>query len=90
MVLIRFYYYSMYQKQHQFYILFLVYLYLHKGELKGKGPTLFLRWAFSSLFAGLLGAPMWLPALKAYSGGGRLQLRPDYFACADKDPRKNE
>ena len=53
-------------------ILFFTYLYLHSGEWKGKGTALFLRWAFSSLFAGLLGAPMWLPALKAYSGGGRL------------------
>ena len=53
-------------------ILFFAYLYLHSGGLKGKGTTLFLRWVFSSLIAGLLGAPMWLPALKAYSGGGRL------------------
>ena len=53
-------------------ILFFTYLYLHRGGLKGKGISLFLRWMFSSLIAGLLGAPMWLPALKAYSGGGRL------------------
>lgn len=31
-----------------------------------------LRWLSASVIGGLLGAPMWLPALKAYSGGGRL------------------
>ncbi len=53
-------------------ILFCVYLCLHGEELTGKGRGLFTRWALSSVLAGLLGAPMWLPALKAYSGGGRL------------------
>lgn len=31
-----------------------------------------LRWLSASIIGGLLGAPMWLPALKAFSGGGRL------------------
>ncbi len=53
-------------------IMFFTYLYLHGGGLKKKGTDLFSSWAFSSLIAGLLGAPMWMPALKAYSGGGRL------------------
>ena len=53
-------------------ILLFTYLDLHSKEMKGKSTTLSLRWVFSSIFAGLLGAPMWLPALKAYSGGGRL------------------
>jgi len=52
--------------------LFFAYLYLHSTEMEGKGKSLFLRWALASLMAGLLGAAMWLPALKAYSGGGRL------------------
>ena len=53
-------------------ILFCVYLCLHWEELAGKVKTLFARWALSSLLAGLLGAVVWLPTLKAYSGGGRL------------------
>ena len=53
-------------------ILFLVYIYLHWSELAGKGKGLFANWALSSLFAGLLGAVVWLPTLKAYTGGGRL------------------
>ena len=53
-------------------ILFLVWLYLHAEELEGEKGRLFMRWAVSSLLAGLLGAVVWLPTLKAYSGGGRL------------------
>ena len=53
-------------------ILFLAYLYLHWAELAGKVRGLFARWAVSSVLAGLLGAVVWLPTLKAYSGGGRL------------------
>lgn len=52
--------------------LFLLYLYLHAEEPAERKRTVFLRWAFSSLWAGLLGAVVWLPTLKAYSGGGRL------------------
>ena len=53
-------------------ILFCVYLCLHWEELAGKVRGLFARWAVSSVLAGLLGAVVWLPTLKAYSGGGRL------------------
>ena len=53
-------------------ILFCVYLYLHREELAGKVKGLFARWAVASVLAGLLGAVVWLPTLKAYSGGGRL------------------
>ena len=53
-------------------ILFLAYLYLHWTELAGKVKTLLVNWALSSLCAGLLGAVVWLPTLKAYTGGGRL------------------
>ena len=53
-------------------IVFFAYLYVHRDELTGKKKSLFLRWSSASVIAGLLGAPMWLPALKAYSGGGRL------------------
>lgn len=53
-------------------ILFLAYLYLHWQEIKGRFKKLFTCWALSSVLAGLLGAVVWLPTLKAYSGGGRL------------------
>ena len=48
------------------------YLYVNSGILRGKTKGFFLRWLISSIIGGLLAAPMWLPALKAYSGGGRL------------------
>ncbi len=41
-------------------------------ELAGRRGKLFRTWLVSSVIAGFLAAPMWLPALKAYSGGGRL------------------
>ncbi len=53
-------------------VIFLAHLYVHHDELAGQRGRPTLRWLFSSLIAGFLGAPMWLPALKAYSGGGRL------------------
>ena len=54
------------------FIYFLAYICANEKELKGKKDKLTIRWLLSSLIAGLLAAPMWLPALKAYSGGGRL------------------
>ena len=54
------------------FIYFAGYLYIHNELLKGKKKGFFLRWFVSSVIGGLLAAPMWLPALKAYSGGGRL------------------
>ena len=53
-------------------VLFLVFLYVHHGKLRRKRLRLTLRWAAASVIAGLLAAPMWLPALKAFTGGGRL------------------
>lgn len=53
-------------------VFYLAYICVHEKELKGKQRGLFLRWSVSSLIGGLLAAPMWLPTLKAYSGGGRL------------------
>ncbi len=54
-------------------ILFLAHLYAEGIALTGRRKALFLKWAVSSGIAGLLAAPVWLPALKAYSGGGRLE-----------------
>ncbi len=54
-------------------IAFLAYLYANGPALAGKRKRLFAAWSVSSLIAGLLGAPMWLPALKAFTGGGRLE-----------------
>ena len=48
------------------------YVYVHRAALRGGMKALLFRYALSSVIAGLLGAPMWLPALKAFSGGGRL------------------
>lgn len=54
-------------------LIFLAYLYAEKDQLKGRLGRVFLRYAVSSLIAGLLAAPMWLPALKAFTGGdGRM------------------
>lgn len=51
---------------------FVAYLCVKEKELEGTYKRFFLNWLISSLIAGLLAAPMWLPALKAFSGGGRL------------------
>ncbi|MBR3246210.1 MAG: YfhO family protein [Parasporobacterium sp.] len=48
------------------------YLCVHKKNLIGKRLKLFWKWLLASVIGGLLAAPMWLPTLKAYSGGGRL------------------
>ena len=53
-------------------IYFVGYLYVHNSTYKGRKKKIFLRWFISSIIGGFLAAPMWLPALKAYSGGGRL------------------
>lgn len=53
-------------------IFFFGYFYVYNSSLYGKKFSLFIRWMTSSVIGGLLAAPMWLPALKAYSGGGRL------------------
>lgn len=50
----------------------IAYFYVKSDDLKGRRKPLFFRWAIASIIGGLLAAPMWLPALKAYSGGGRL------------------
>ncbi len=55
-------------------VLFLTHLYIKGETLRGRRGRLFGRWAAASAAGGFLGAPMWLPALKAYSsGGGRLE-----------------
>ncbi len=53
-------------------IYFLAYIYANGNELKGRIKKLSAQWLVSSIIGGLLAAPMWLPTLKAYSGGGRL------------------
>lgn len=50
----------------------IAYLCVHEEALEGQKRAFFLRWFVASWIGGLLAAPMWLPALKAYSGGGRL------------------
>jgi uncharacterized membrane protein YfhO len=55
-------------------VLFLTHLYIKGPALAGKRLRLFGRWAAASGAGGFLGAPMWLPALKAFaSGGGRME-----------------
>lgn len=53
-------------------IFFIGYLCVHRDELLGKRGRFFIKWLISSVIGGLLAAPVWLPTLKAYSGGGRL------------------
>ncbi len=55
-------------------VLFLTHLYIKGPALAGKRLRLFGRWAAASGAGGFLGAPMWLPALKAFaSSGGRME-----------------
>jgi len=66
--------------------IFILDLYLHPRSHKNR-KTLFLRWLAASVISGLFGAPMWLPALKAYSGGGRLeQTTITEFTFTEKAP----
>ncbi len=51
---------------------FLAALYVRRDSLMGRRGKLFRTWALSSLIAGLLAAAVWLPALKAFTGGGRM------------------
>ena len=53
-------------------IFFLGYLFVNYKDLKGCLGQFFMRWFIASCIGGLLAAPMWIPMLKAYSGGGRL------------------
>ena len=54
-------------------LLFLIgYLYAHASALSGRKKKVFIKWLASSIIGGLLAAPVWLPAIKAYAGGGRL------------------
>ena len=66
-------------------ILFVGYSCVHREEWAGKRKGLFLRWFASSVIGGLLAAPVWLPTLKAYSGGGRL----DQTVLAEYSFREN-
>ncbi len=67
-------------------VFFLAKLYTDNA-LAGKRGRLFGKWAVSSIVAGLLAAPMWLPALKAYSGGGRMnQTTLENYTFTEKAP----
>ncbi|MCR4556297.1 MAG: YfhO family protein [Saccharofermentans sp.] len=46
-------------------IIFGAYLYTSECDRK----SIILKWSISSVIAGLLAAPVWMPAIKAYSGG---------------------
>lgn len=67
-------------------VFFLARLYTD-NSLSGKRGRLFGKWVVSSVIAGLLAAPMWLPALKAYSGGGRLnQTTLEQYTFSENAP----
>ena len=67
-------------------VFFLARLYTDNA-LAGKRVRLFGKWVASSIVAGLLASPMWLPALKAYSGGGRLnQTTLEQYTFTEKTP----
>ena len=56
-------------------------------DMQGRRIRLFRTYALSSLSAGLLPAFLWLPALKAYSGGGRLdQVSSSQFRFSENMP----
>ncbi len=68
-------------------LIFAAFLYVQHGELHEGSKRLIVTYAVSSLLAGLLPALMWLPALKAYSGGGRLeQTAASEFVFKEKAP----
>lgn len=67
-------------------VFFLAALYVHE-DWAGRRLRLFGKWAASSVVAGLLAAPMWLSALKAYSGGGRInQTQLKQYTFIEKAP----
>lgn len=52
--------------------IYVAYAYAHRGTEESLNRKTTLKWIISTVIAVMLAAPMWLPALKAYSGGGRL------------------
>jgi len=54
------------------FIICIAYLYSNYYKLGKEVKRIAFTWFFSSVIAVLLAAPSWLPALKAYTGGGRL------------------
>ena len=69
-------------------LIFLAWCYVEKDNLKGRFWRVFARYAIASLIAGLLAAPMWLPALKAFTGGdGRVnQTTASEYKAAENMP----
>ena len=54
------------------FIFLIAYLYAAGDTVKGKRKKLFFTWLGSSVVAGLLSSFFWLPAIKAFTGGGRI------------------
>jgi len=48
--------------------------------------SIVLNWSVSSVIAGFLAAPMWLPAIKAYAGGGRIDQEKDSLLFDENMP----
>lgn len=69
-------------------LVFALSLWVRRDELIGKKLRLFWCWAVASAVAGFLAAPMWLSALKAYSGGdGRMnQTGIEEFRVSENMP----
>lgn len=68
-------------------LFFIAYLYIEHDRLSGKKKRLAITWLVSSVISGLLPAFFWLPALKAFSGGGRLdQVSLTEFLFQEKRP----
>lgn len=53
-------------------VIFITYNYIYNDVVKSRRKKLLITYGISSLIAGLMASFFWLPALKAFSGGGRL------------------
>ena len=67
-------------------LFFLLYLYLHAPELARQKRRLFIKYALSSLCAGLLGCFIWLPSLLGISGGRLDQTSITQFTFNENMP----
>lgn len=68
-------------------LILVAYAYANRGTFHAVHKRTVCTWFASSIIAVFIAAPMWLPALKAYSGGGRLdQTTLEEFSFSENMP----
>ena len=67
-------------------LLFFVYMWMKKDELRGKRLSILLHYGISSVCAGLIPIVVWLPAIKGISGGRLDQTKLTDFSFWEKMP----